>query len=145
MIKSFLALFERQVADQPNDQHTLELASAALLFEVVRADREFAAAEREQVSQIVTREFNLSGPELKALLSDAEEHAENAVDLVQFTRILNQHYDLPQRAAFIQHLWTVAYADNELDMHEEHVIRRIADLMHVPHSLYMQAKLKVKQ
>lgn len=144
MIKSFLTLFERQIAEQPEAQHTLELASAALLFEVVRADRELLDAEREKVRTILTSEFKLSDTELDALLFEGEAEAENAVDLVQFTRILTQHHDLPERTAFIEQLWSVAYADDQLDMYEEHVIRRIADLMHVPHSLYVQAKLKVK-
>ncbi|WP_100655643.1 TerB family tellurite resistance protein [Alteromonas flava] len=143
MIKSFLALFEERLSQHADEQHTLELASAALMFEVVRADRTLEPAEETQVKTLLSEQFKLTEEELNILFAQGQEHAEEAVDLVQFTRVLNQHYGLEQRANFIQQLWSIAYSDGHIDMHEEHAIRRINDLLHVPHSLFVQAKLKV--
>ncbi|WP_100641958.1 TerB family tellurite resistance protein [Alteromonas facilis] len=141
MIKSFLAIFQQYAEQAPSDQHTLELATAALMFEVVRADNVADEAEKNYVKAALKDRFSLSDEELSALSQDGQRHAEEAVDLVQFTRVLNNHFDLSQRAKFIQQLWELANTDERIDMHEEHAIRRISELMYVPHSMYVQAKL----
>ena len=71
-----------------------------------------------------------------------KEHADS-IDYFQFTSLINQHYSAAQRIELIEKLWLIAFADNVLDKHEEHVIRRIADLIHVAHSDFMKTKLKV--
>ena len=142
MINSLLEAFRRKTDLAVENEHTLELAVAVLMFEVVRSDNIIEESEKQAVAKALSAMFEISDAELKQLLSDGEHHAEHAVDLVQFTRRLNDHYDLEQRANIIQRMWSVAFADNHLDMHEEHIIRRVSDLLHVPHSLYIQAKLK---
>ena len=42
----------------------------------------------------------------------------------------------------VELLWRVAYADGDLDKYEEHLVRRIADLIHVPHSVFIRMKHK---
>ncbi len=142
MINSLLDIFKRKPDLPLDDEHTLELAVAALMFEVVRSDSVIDEEEQRAVEIALRSTFELSDEELNQLISDGEHHAEHAVDMVQFTRQLNEHFDLEQRADIIQKMWSVAFADNHLDKHEEHIIRRVSDLLHVPHSLYIQAKLK---
>jgi uncharacterized tellurite resistance protein B-like protein len=142
MLKNFLVLFTQQVEQQPSSAATVELATAALMYEVVHADSAVDHAEEEKVKSLLQQQFTIDPIALDALIRDGAENAKDAVDLVQFTRVLNQHYSLDQRAGILQKLWSVAYADQHLDKYEEHIIRRIADLMHIPHSVFIQAKLK---
>jgi len=85
----------------------------------------------------------LSDTETNEILELAREEHADSIDYFQFTSLINQHYSAEQRIELIEKLWQVAFADHQLDKHEEHVIRRISDLIHVSHSDFMKTKLKV--
>jgi uncharacterized tellurite resistance protein B-like protein len=144
MLKSFLTLFTQQAEQQPDSSDTIELATAALLYEVVHADSSVDEAEEKRVEALLRSHFKIESTALDALIQSGRESAKDAVDLVQFTRVLNTHYTIEQRTEVLRKMWLVAFADNELDMHEEHIIRKIADLLHIPHSLFIQSKLNAK-
>jgi uncharacterized tellurite resistance protein B-like protein len=130
----------RAAADDTDD--ALGLAVAALLVEVLRADYDVAAPERRQVVESCARLLGL-GPEASAtLVSAAEAQIDRAHDLYQFTSVLNRSWDEPAKARLLEALWRVAQADATVHKYEEHLIRRIADLLHVPHSLFIAAKLR---
>ncbi|MFC3093341.1 TerB family tellurite resistance protein [Alteromonas sediminis] len=142
MLKKMLALFEPEAVEQ-TPEHSVELATAALLFEVIRADNETTEQERESYKAQLKKHVSLSDDELQTILSEGEKHAHDAVDLVQFTRRLNDVFTQPQKQAVLESLWHIAAADGVIDKHEEHIIRRISDLLHIPHSQYIQIKLRV--
>lgn len=144
MLKRLLAFFEPEIVAQ-KPEHSVELATAALLFEVIRADNSVAAVERESFRQQLQNHVTLTAEEFDALLEEGEQTSEAAVDLVQFTSKLNGAFDMPQKIEVLESLWHIALADDVLDSHEEHIIRRIADLMHIPHSQFIQAKLRVTE
>lgn len=144
MYKQFLALFTDQIEKEPSTQTTVEMATAALMYEVVNADASVDDAEKEKVRGLLQEHFDISAEALDILMQAGEEQARDAVDLVQFTRILNDHYTAQQRTDILQKLWLIAFADQHLDKYEEHIIRRIADLMHIPHSLFIQSKLNAQ-
>lgn len=125
--------------------HTLELATATLLVEVVRLDREIEPAEREAVLSAVRGQFHLSEEEAQSLFRLAEAEAREATDYYQFTSLIRQHYSQEERQQIVELLWRVAYADSHLSAHEQHVVRKIADLLYVPHSAYIAAKMRAKE
>ena len=63
-----------------------------------------------------------------------------ATDYYQFTSLINEFYTQQQKRELITRLWHMAYADNRIHKFEEHLVRRLADLLHVPHSAFMQSK-----
>jgi uncharacterized tellurite resistance protein B-like protein len=150
MLKRVREFFERNVAgnldDSSNDrrEHAFQLATAALLMEISRADREIDSDEREAVVRAVQRVFELDPEETRALVKLAEEEAENATSLYEFTRLINDNFDHGQKQHVVEMLWQVAFADGHADEYEVHLIRRIADLIHVPHRGFIRAKLKVQ-
>jgi uncharacterized tellurite resistance protein B-like protein len=75
----------------------------------------------------------------------ADEASRSASDFHQFTSQLNDELDQPAKVAVIETMWQVAYADGTVDAHENHVISRIAGLLHVTHGEYIAAKLRAKQ
>lgn len=124
-----------------NNQHSVEIACAVLLCEVMRADNAFTDSEQEKLSAIVAKQFSLSDQEVSTVLEQAFALSENANDFYQFTSRLNQHYTLDERIEIVTLLWQVAYADGELASIEEHIIRKIADLLHLRHSEYIATKI----
>ena len=127
------------------DPRALELACAVLLVEVMRADPQTASAEREAVLRALRQRFSLGDQALHELVAMAEDASRNAASFHQFTAQLNEQLPQPEKIHIVETLWQVAYADGHLDAHENHVISRIAGLLHVTHGEYIAAKLHAKQ
>ncbi|MEW9798089.1 tellurite resistance TerB family protein [Alteromonas sp. CYL-A6] len=123
--------------------HSLELATAALMSEIIRADNKTQDDELAAYRHVLSRQFSLTDDELDALMSDGQDTAEEAVDLVQFTKVVNDQCHQDEKRTILKGLWQVAYADEEIAPIEEHTIRRIADLLYLPHSVFIKTKLEV--
>lgn len=126
-------------------EHTLQLATAVMLVEVMRADATFHPGEREAVHAALRDKFNLSDDEAQCLTELAQTTAHGASDLFSFTSRINDHFDMPQKLRMVEHLWRVAYADGHLSEHERHVLWRVADLLHVPQGAYVHARMRAQQ
>lgn len=149
MIRTFRRLFESTVAtaahaaEAQTREHGYHVATAALLVEVMRADYDVRPEERDAVLRALAAAFgDLSPEETRDLLARAEERADDATSLYEFTQHVNRELDHDQKAHVVELLWRVAYADGNLDKYEEHLVRRIADLIHVPHSVFIRMKLR---
>jgi uncharacterized tellurite resistance protein B-like protein len=148
MLKSIKAFFEERIAPGPADSarsaaHKARVAAAALLVEVVRADDHFGPQERAEVLAAAQRKFGLEPEEAAGLIRLAEQESREAVDFYQFTSAINQAFSPEQKQRLIEELWRVALADEVIHRHEEYVIRKVADLIYVPHSGFIAAKLRV--
>ncbi len=118
------------------------LAVAALLVEVLRADYEVGQAERQQVMASVSTLLGLDAEQTRVLVEEAERQVDKSHDLYQFTSQINEAYSAPEKVRLLEALWRVADADVTVHKYEEHLIRRVADLLHVPHSGFIAAKLR---
>ena len=119
---------------------SLPLACAVLMFEILRADREQHPAEWETVRRHITQAFSLDEKAAEDLMQAAKQHAEEAISLHAFVREINQAYEPEAKAALVRMLWDVAYADGQLDPHEEYAIRKLADLLYVRHRDFIRGK-----
>jgi uncharacterized tellurite resistance protein B-like protein len=150
MLKTLKDLFETTFAPVAGgathcDEHALQLATAVLLVEVMRADAEFDAAERAEVLAALRDKFKLSDDEAARLVELAQQTAQGSSDFFQFTSKINDSFDMEDKVRMVEHLWRVAYADGVLNAHENHLMRRVSDLLHVPHGAYINAKMRAKQ
>lgn len=127
-----------------DNEHAVRLAMASLMVEVAESDYHDAPEEHDSILNIVKKSFDLTDAETSEIVALAREEHADSIDYFQFTSLINQHYSAAQRIELIEQLWQIAFADHKLDKHEEHVIRRIADLIHVAHSDFMKTKLKVQ-
>ena len=121
-------------------QHALQVATAALLFEVMRADREMRDTERHAVNAAIQSRFTLTAEETTTLLLLAQAEADGATDYYQFTFLINQHYTAEQKEQIIEYLWQVAAADQDIDRFERTLIHKIADLLHVSRPAQIAAR-----
>ncbi len=148
MLKAIRNFFEQNMSPDaaPEDQeHRVRLATAALLVEMMNIDDKVHDAEKQATRQALKDNFNLNDTETEELCRLAEDEVRNATDYYQFTKLIAKHFSQPQKIQVIELLWHVAYADNHLDAYEEHMVRRIADLIYVPHQDYIQTKLKAQK
>ncbi|MDU0354792.1 TerB family tellurite resistance protein [Paraglaciecola aquimarina] len=142
MIASIQNWFKEQLKiEEHHPGHTLELATAVLFYEVMRADNKFENSEQVMFRQRLEKHFSLSPEQLDILCSNTQEYAENAVDYQQFTRVLNHTYNGQQKVQILDSLWTIAFSDKVLSPSEEYTIRKIADLLYIPHTQFIQSKL----
>lgn len=118
------------------------LAAAVLLFEVARADHDHHGAERTTLRAGLAREFHVPEAALDALLDEAELRAKQSVSLFDFVQTLNRAMTQDDKRALLRLLWDVAHADGRVDPHEEHLLRRIADLLHLSHADFIRGKLE---
>lgn len=123
----------------------LDLAVAALLVEVLRADYDVAADERRLVVDSVARLLGLDADASTALVAEAERRIDKSHDLYQFTSQVNRAYSEAEKVRLLEALWRVARSDATVHKYEEHLIRRVADLLHVPHSGFIAAKLRAAE
>lgn len=126
---------------QPDTEVLLRKAAALLMLEVAQADDDFDVKERTKIKQLIISTYDLSTAECDELLALAERESEELLSIQGLTRLLVEQLEMPERQQVIEQLWRVAYADGRLDVYEEHMIRRIADLLYLPHASYIQAKL----
>lgn len=145
-IKNFFTEFIQpaaQAGGQPAE-HGLQVATAALLLEMMRMDDQITAAERESVTRALRAKFGLGEQELATVLTLAEEEAREAAGYHQFTSLINKGFGAEQKVRIIEYMWQVAFADGHLSAHEEHLLRKIADLLYVPHGDYIAAKSRAR-
>jgi len=131
--------------DPKADEHQLQLATAVLLVEVMRAEPTFSEEEGDAVLMALRGKFELQDDELERLLELAHDTARVAHDYQGFTAQLNQRFSQQQKIRVIEAMWQVAYADGHLDVHENHVIRKVAGLLHVTHGEYIAAKMRAEE
>ena len=138
-------LAETESQDSATCEHGLRVATAALLIEMSRADFEVSERQRGAVVDGVRRIFGLDPSQTRELLALAEEEADQATSLYQFTAHINDCFSPAQKAHVVELMWEVAYANGQLDKYEEHLVRKTANLIHVPHREFIQAKHRVQR
>jgi len=120
--------------------HTLELAAAVLMLEIGLADSDIQDEELEIIRGKLQTSFHLGEEESEELVSLAIKEVDHAISLHDFTQIILKSMSVEERSRIIELLWQVAFADAVLDKYEEYYIRKIADLLYVPHSSFIKAK-----
>lgn len=120
-----------RVADTGPAHDDPRVAAAALMFHVIDADGDRNEAERQKLRQLLSQAFNVSGAELDGLVAAGARAEAEAVDVYSFTSVLNRHLDQEARIRFISLLWEAVYADGELHELEDHILWRVAELLHI--------------
>ncbi|MFL6624253.1 MAG: TerB family tellurite resistance protein [Sulfurifustaceae bacterium] len=149
MVEAIREIFEKYIKggtpnDATNRPDPVRVAAAALLIEMARMDGGVTETERGRIEGMVQTKFGLNANEAGELLRVAEQEAREATDYYQFTSLIKDHFTPIQKERLVEHLWDVAYADGNLHPYEEHLVRKIADLLYVPHKSFIAAKLRAR-
>ncbi|WP_123630287.1 TerB family tellurite resistance protein [Salinisphaera orenii] len=145
-----MGLLERlrhAIDPDPDEQRDPEagkrIAAAVLLLEMAHADHQHAPEEYAEIRRQLKAHFGLDDDETEELLAAAQPEAQEAVSLYRFLKTLNDGLDPTEKRQVLEMLWRVAYADRHLDAREEHLLREMAELLYLPHSEFIRAKLTV--
>lgn len=145
-----MGLFERlnqalnpQTEDGRDVERAQRIAAAVLLLEMAHADHRHDDAEYAEIRRQLQTHFGLDGSETEELMADAAPQAEESVSLYRYLKTLNDGLDPTEKRQVLEMLWRVAYADRHLDADEEHLLRELAELLYLPHSEFIRAKLAV--
>ena len=148
MLKAIKQFFESHIGQidgqQENSEHRLQVATAALLVEIARADFHIEDQEVGQIAAALKAKFHLPVQEVEHLIELATQEAKQATSYYEFTSLINQEFSFEQKLKIVELMWQVAYADDYLQKYEEALIRKISDLLYIPHSDFIATKLRVK-
>ena len=108
-------------------EHDAQLAMAALLVKVARADWDYSEVEKARIDAILQRRYGLA--DASALRLEAEVAELEASDVVQFTRAIKKAVEIEDRDSVIEALWELVLADGDRAHEEDTALRKIAPLL----------------
>lgn len=146
MLERLKKLLVGPEGDQPApDKHQLAVAATALMVQLSRVDQHEDERELRAIVDGAVKAHQVSLQEAEEILADALSHANDAVSMYEFTGLINEHLNQQDKQALLENIWRVAFADGRIDKYEEHLIRRMADLLHLNHREYMQARHRAEE
>ena len=144
-IKELITKFgNKEEIEEESDLSQLNNACVALLVEIAFADKEFDETEKTSLKLTLMETYAIEEADIDEIIKDAENTVAESTSLYGYTRIVNDEFEYDDKLSLLKNLWKVAYADGNLDKYEEHLIRKISDLIHISHSDYINIKLEVR-
>ena len=142
----FKKIFKTEETEDPTiDDKTSTKACIALLLETSMADEILDESELMALKNTLQKDFQINEDEIDELIDLAKENVEDSTSLYEFTRDINANFDAAERVKLIESMWKIAYADGNIDKYEEHIIRKVSNLIYVAHSDFIKAKLSAKE
>lgn len=148
MLNQIKLFFEQHLAlSAPEDttEEKLQLATVVLFLEMMYMDDKVEMKEQEVILSLIQQTFSVTADQATTLVELAEQQKKQATDYYQFTSLINKEYSQKEKVRLIESLWKIAFIDGVLDVHEEYLVRKIADLLHVPHTAFIMAKNRVNE
>ena len=109
------------------------------------ADEILDESELMTLKSTLQKDFQINEDEIDELIDLAKENVEDSTSLYEFTRDINDNFDAAERVKLIESMWKIAYADGNIDKFEEHIIRKVSNLIYVSHSDFIKAKISAKE
>lgn len=127
------SFFKKKKIDEVESQEgfELELTAAVLAYEIARSDGEISESELEVLLSEIKKIATDVGKTEQDILNIIEEYSKNSISFHEFIADINKDFTKEDKLSLIKFLWDVAYADTILEVNEERLIRRIADLINI--------------
>ena len=149
MLRAIKRLFDTAPADtrgvSGHERRQLQLAVAALLHEARRADYAEGGDESGAAQLALAEIFGLEPGESAALLEEGRARAQQLSSFYAPVSVVKREFSLPDRVRLVEHLWRVAFADGQLNLYEDHYVRKIAHLLYVPNTESMLARNRARR
>ena len=135
-----------ETSDQEQtDTEIINNACAALLIETALADKVFNEDELISMQQTLKKVYKIDEKDIEELINESKKKVSESTSLYEYTRLINDFCDYKDKIRLVNNLWSIAFADQQLDKYEEHLIRKISGLLHVSHKDFIEQKLLVKE
>ena len=120
-----------QPVDETKNNFEVELTASILAYEIARSDGDISESELSLLYDEIKKISAQVGKKEEKILEIIEEYSKNSVSFYEFINDINKDYSKEDKLSLIQFLYDVAYADKILEVGEERLIRRIADLIKI--------------
>ena len=143
MFKFFKTNNALKIEEKKND-FEVDLISSVLAYEVARSDGDIDQVELSKLLEEIKKVANRVGKSQEDILNLIEIYSKDSVSFHDFIEDINTNFNKEDKLEMISFLWEVAYADSKLDVDEERLIRRIADLIRIKDIDVLRLKDKAK-
>ena len=107
----------------------IELTAAVLAYEIARSDGDVDANELDVLMEEIEKISEKVGKESIEILEIVKSYSKDSVSFYEFIEDINKNYSKEDKLSLLKFLWKTAYADGKLDVDEERIVRRVADLI----------------
>jgi len=121
----------------------IHVATCALLLEVAGIDGELTDSERKHIVSVLKENYELSDDSIAAVMKVSSKELEESIDLWRFTNLINRRYSIEEKIQMIETVWKIAYTDGTLEKHEDYLVHKLAQLLHLSHRDLIEAKMRV--
>ena len=136
---------KKEKLDENEESFEIELTGSVLAYEIARSDGEISDDEAALLLGEIKKISEKVGKDEKDILKLIETYSNDSVSFYEFIEDINKHFSKEDKILLISFLWDVAYADSNLDVDEERLIRRIADLIRIKDMDVLKLKDKAKK
>jgi uncharacterized tellurite resistance protein B-like protein len=127
------------------ERRHLQISVAVLLHEARRADYEHKQGESDVAELALHELFAVSAEEAASLLKDGRAKAEQLTSFYAPVSVIKRDFAMEERIRLVEQLWRISFADGQLNLYEDHYVRKIAHLLYVPNTDSMLARNRAKQ
>ena len=143
-MKLFKNLFKSKEIEEESKDSSIQKSICSLMIEVAYADNQLDDSELKVMANSLSK-LDIEKEEIQEIVDATLAKSKESISFYEHTRILNDQLDYDQKKEVLNSVWAIAFADGEMDKHEEHLIRRIADLLYLNHKDFINAKLNQKE
>ena len=143
-MKLFKNLFKTKESEEESKDSSIQKSICSLMIEVAYADNQLDESELKAMANSLSK-LDIQQEEIREIVDETLAKSKESISFYEHTRILNDQLDYDQKKEVLNSVWAIAFADGEMDKHEEHLIRRIADLLYLNHKDFINAKLNQKE
>ena len=122
---------EKKVTKTPTPNFEIELTASVLAYELARSDGKITKDELSVLMSEIENIANKVGKSKEEIFEIIEIYSKDSVSFYEFVEDINKNYSKEEKLDLIRFMWKMAYADNKLDVDEERLIRRMADLINI--------------
>ena len=127
------SIFKKKQKNDAPEQSSfeLELTASVLAYEIARSDGDISNEELSVLMQEIEKISKKIGKDKFAILEIVESYSKNSVSFHEFIEDINKNYTKEEKLLLLKFMWDTAYADGRLDVDEEKIVRRVADLIKI--------------
>jgi uncharacterized tellurite resistance protein B-like protein len=129
---------------QKNSEFEIELIGAVLAYEIARSDGDISDFELNLLIEEIKKISKKVSKTHQEIFTIIETYSKDSVSFHEFIADINSDFSKEQKLSLISFLWDVAFADSQLDVDEERLIRRIADLIRIKDIEVLKLKDRAK-
>ena len=136
--------FFKKKEEKKEKPKNLKLIALCLAFEVANADNDIDIREKDLILEKIKESIDVTVLTEKEIFNVIKEESQKRVSFYDIINDINKNLDKKEKIDVLKMLWEIAYADKVLDVDEEKIIRRSAEMLGIKPSIVLQTKEESK-